>query len=50
MKTNEIGRACSTYGRGELHAGLLWRNPRERDNLEYLSVDGRAILRWIIKK
>jgi hypothetical protein len=37
-------------GRGEFYAGLLWRNPREIDHLEYQNVDGREILRCMIKK
>ena len=25
----------------EYHTGFWWENPRERDHLEYLAVDGR---------
>jgi hypothetical protein len=36
--------------RREMHAGLWWENPRERDNIEDLCVGGRIILKWIFKK
>jgi hypothetical protein len=38
------------WGRAYLHTGFLWGNPRERDNLEDLGIDGRLILKWIFKK
>jgi hypothetical protein len=34
-------------GRGEVHTGFWWGNPRERDHLEYPGIDGRIILRRI---
>jgi len=37
-------------GRGEVYTGFWWGNPRERDHLEDLCVDGRIILRWILRK
>jgi hypothetical protein len=40
----------AVMGSGELHAEILWRNPREIDHLEYQSIDGKEILRWMIKK
>jgi hypothetical protein len=44
-------RACSAYGgRGEVHAGILWGNPRERDHLRNLGVDGVIILKWGFNK
>jgi hypothetical protein len=45
-----MGRACSTYGAGELHTGFGWGNRRERDYLEDPEVDGRVILKLIFKK
>jgi hypothetical protein len=40
-----------TYGeRGEMHRGVWWRDPREREHLEDLGVDEKAILKWIFKK
>jgi hypothetical protein len=34
-------------GKGEVSTGLWWGDPRERDNLEDLSLDGWIILKWI---
>jgi hypothetical protein len=46
-----MGGACSTFGgRGEVHTGFWWRNPRERDHLEDPNIEGRIILRWILRK
>jgi len=33
-------------GKGEVHAGLWWRNLREWHHLDYLGVDVRIILKW----
>jgi hypothetical protein len=49
MKSRRIrwaGRVGSV-GRGEVHTGFWWRNPRESDHLEYPGIDWRTILRWI---
>jgi len=40
-----MGGACSAYG-GE----ALWGNLKERDNWGDPGVDGRVILRWILRK
>jgi len=37
-------------GRGEVHTGFWWGNPREREQLEDPAVDGRILLRWIFRK
>jgi len=29
---------------------VCWRDPRERDHLEHIGVDGTIILKWIFKK
>jgi hypothetical protein len=43
--------ACVSYGgRGEVHTGILWGEPREGDRLEKLDVDWKIILKWIFKK
>jgi len=36
-------------GRGELYIGIWWGNLRERDHLGDPGVDGRIILRWILR-
>jgi hypothetical protein len=36
--------------RGEAYTGFWWGNLRERDHLGDPGVDGRIILRWIIRK
>jgi len=38
------------WGRGELHRGFWWGNLEERDHLEDLGLDGRIILKLILKK
>jgi hypothetical protein len=37
-------------GTVEVYTGFWWGNLREREHLEDPGVDGRIILRWIIKK
>ena len=33
-----------------MHTGFWWGNLRERDHLESLSIDGRVVLKWILRK
>ena len=48
---NEMGRACSAYGRQERRIQCFGRgNLRERDRLGDPGVDERIILRWIFRK
>jgi hypothetical protein len=38
------------WGGGEMHTEFYWRNLRVGDHLEGAFVDGRIILKWILKK
>jgi hypothetical protein len=38
------------HGRGEFRTVFLWGNLRERDHFEFLSVDGKIILKWNFRK
>jgi len=52
IQKNEMGRACSTHGggRGEAYTGFWWGNLRIRDHLGDPGIDGRIIIRLIIRK
>jgi len=45
MEKDEIGEACSTYGKTVLVVNL-----KEIDHLEYPGANGRIILRWIFRE
>jgi hypothetical protein len=46
-----MGRACSIYGgRREVHTGFWWGDLREGDHLEDPGIDGRIILKCILRK
>jgi hypothetical protein len=47
---NEIGRACGMYGRQECVKQTLVEITDEREYLEDLGVDGRIILKRVLKK
>jgi hypothetical protein len=50
IEKNEMGGACSTWGRDEVFAGFWWGNLRERDHLEDPGMNGRIILRCIFRQ
>jgi len=50
IEKNEMGGACSTYGDRRVMYSVWWGNLRERDHLEDSGVDGRIILRWILRQ
>jgi hypothetical protein len=52
IKSRRMRRAghVARMGRGEVHTGLQWGYPMERDHLEEPGVNGRIILRWIFRK
>jgi len=35
---------------GEAYTGFWWGNLRERDQLEDLDIDGKIILKWVLRK
>jgi len=37
-------------GREEVHTGFWWGNLRERDHLEDPGVDGKIIIKWVLRK
>jgi hypothetical protein len=38
------------WGRREVHTGFWWGKPREENHLEDLGIDGKIILKCILKK
>ena len=51
IKENEVDGAYSTYGGEEWYIqGFLRGNLRETNQLEYLGVNGRIILEFILRK
>jgi hypothetical protein len=43
-------REAHIVGRRWLHTGICWEDLTERNHLEYLGVDERIILNWILQK
>jgi hypothetical protein len=51
MEENELGGECGTCGGEEkCLKGFRWRNVKDRDYLEERRIDGRVILKRILKK
>ena len=44
-----MDRSISTNGGEEMHGGFWWGQLKQRDHLEYLSVNGRIIIKLIFK-
>ena len=49
IENREMVGGLTVRSRGEVHTVFWWGNLSERDHLEDLGVDGRIILRWIIR-
>jgi len=51
MEKNEMDGACGAYGRGgEVCTGFWWGYLWEIDHWGDPDVDGRIILRWVLRK
>jgi hypothetical protein len=50
IEKNEMDGTCSAYGGGERRVQFWWENLRERDHWEDPGIDGRIVLRWILRK
>jgi len=50
FKNNDRDRAFGTYGGGgEMHTGMWWGNPTDRNRSEYIVIDGNIIFKRIFK-
>jgi hypothetical protein len=45
-----MGKACRTHGEKKNAYTILVRKPEGRDYLEDISIDGKIIFKWIVKK
>jgi hypothetical protein len=48
VKSNEVGGACGTHGRGEKSVQVLVGKPEEKDHLEDQGVGGKMGSEWIL--
>jgi hypothetical protein len=47
---NESGKVCSTHGEAEECVIILVRKLKTSDHSEEVSVNGRIIFKWVLKK
>jgi hypothetical protein len=50
IERNEMGGACSAVGEGRGVYRVCWGNLMERDHWGDPGLDGRIVLRWILRK
>jgi hypothetical protein len=50
IEKNDMGGACSTYGKNEVQTGFWWGDLRKGDDLGDPGVDGRIILKRIFRR
>jgi hypothetical protein len=50
MQKNEMGGRVARMGKREVHTGSWWGDLREGDHLRDTDIDGRILLKWVLKK
>jgi len=49
LKKTDIHKACDTWRTGQVHTWFWWGNLKQRNHLEITGIDGKIILKWILK-